>query len=126
MRVARRLLIPPPSSVGLDELINGLRTDIRISPQQLVERPSLSLFNTRETKCAVILEILTLAYGDNMLPDAETKMVQRLASDLGFSKTEYEAMKAWGERSRSLLDDALAMMAGRSGPDPNWQSISGV
>ncbi len=97
----------------LDELINGLRTDIRISPQQLIERPSLAIFNTRESKCAVILEILTLAYGDNMFPDAESKMVQRLANDLGFSKTEYEAMKAWGERSRSLLDDGLAMMVER-------------
>lgn len=95
----------------LDELTNGLRTEIRVSPQQLVEKPSLAVFDSYEVKCAVMLEVLSLAYGDNLFPDAESKMVQKLAHDLGFSDSESEALKNWGKRSALLLDDALALMS---------------
>jgi len=57
-----------------------------------------------------MLEILSLACGDNMFPTPESMMVQKLARDLGFSNTEYEIMKEWGQRNAALLDEALAMM----------------
>lgn len=95
----------------LDELRNGLRTDVAVSPQQLLERPSLAVFDSRDTRVAVVLEILTLAYGDNAFPDSESRMVSKLAEDFGFSGDELERMKTWAQKNCALLDDALALMA---------------
>ncbi|HEY9080424.1 hypothetical protein [Magnetovibrio sp.] len=94
----------------LDELLNGLHTNVPVSPQQLYAKPSLDVFDTREVKIAAMLEILTLACGDNMFPDAESKMVRKLARDFGFTNDEFEQMKAWGENNAVLRDQALAMM----------------
>ena len=41
----------------LDELLNGLRTDIRITPKQLFTKPNLEVFDTRESRVAVMLEV---------------------------------------------------------------------
>ncbi|NQU55625.1 MAG: hypothetical protein HQ513_00220 [Rhodospirillales bacterium] len=94
----------------MDELTNGLRTEILLTPQQLMEKPTLDVFDTRETRVAVFLEILTLAFGDNMFPDAESKMVAKLATELGFSNEEFEKMKAWCERNCALIDEATTLM----------------
>lgn len=97
----------------LDELRMGLRTDLPVSPQQLHERPTLDVFDSRQVRVAVLLEILTLAYGDNAVPDAESDMIAELAADLGFSNDEFAAMKSWSERNCALLDEAQALMADR-------------
>jgi len=102
--------VSPKEGELLDELLNGLRTDVRVGPSQLYAKPTLEVFDSREVRVAVMLEILTLACGDNMFPDPESKMVERLARDLGFSSAEFEAMKTWAERNAALLDEALAMM----------------
>jgi len=94
----------------LDELLNGLRTEVRVTPQQLYAKPSLAVFDSREVRIAVMLEILTLACGDNMFPDPESKMVEKLSRDLGFSNAEFEDMKQWGEKNSLLLNEALTMM----------------
>jgi len=94
----------------LDELANGLRTDIPVTPQQLLERPSLKIFDTRQSRVALMLELLTLSYGDNQVPSAESVMIQKLARDLGFSDIETEKMKKWGESSCRLLNDALTLI----------------
>ena len=94
----------------LDELINGLRTEVRVTPQQLNSKPSLDVFDSRDVRVAVMLEIITLACGDNMFPDPESKMVQKLSKDLGFSNSEYAEMKLWGEKNAVLLSEALAFM----------------
>lgn len=94
----------------LDELLNGLRTEVHVTPQQLYAKPSLEVFDSREVRVAVMLEILTLACGDNMFPDSESKMVEKLSRDLGFSSAEFEDMKHWGEKNSLLLNEALTMM----------------
>ncbi|NQW00147.1 MAG: hypothetical protein HQ483_10650 [Rhodospirillales bacterium] len=95
----------------LDEVINGLRTDIPVTPQQLYERPSLTIFDTRPVRVAVMLEILTLAVGDNRFPAAESKMVSALAKELGFSADDLAWMTSWAGRSAALLDEAQQRMA---------------
>ncbi len=95
----------------MDELTNGLRTDIPVLPQQLVERPSVEAFDTRESRVAVMLEILTVALGDNMFPDAESKLVKDLASELGFGNEAFEELRSWAERNSTLLDEAQKIMA---------------
>lgn len=97
----------------MDELTNGLRTKIPLSPQQLMEEPSLDAFDTREARVAVFLEILTLSFADNMFPNAETEMVAKLASDLGFSDGEFAEMKIWSQKNCTLLDEATRLMAAR-------------
>ena len=96
----------------LDELANGLRTKIPVSPQELHEEARLQAFDTREVRVAVMLEILTLAYGDNAVPGAESKMISELADDLGFTAGEFATMKTWGERSAQLLGEATRLMDG--------------
>ncbi len=94
----------------LDELANGLRTKIPVTPQELHEEARLGAFDSREVRVAVMLEILTLAYGDNAVPGAESAMIAELARDLGFTADEFTAMKAWGERASALLGDAAGLM----------------
>lgn len=94
----------------LDELKNGLRTEVSVSAQELFAKPSLEAFNTREVKVAAMLEILSLACGDNMFPDPESKMVQKLAKDFGFGEEDFSTMKNWAEMNAVLLDQAMAMM----------------
>ena len=96
----------------LDELTNGLRTQMPLSPQQLMEKPQLAVFNSRNSRVAVMLEILTVALGDNMFPAAESAMVKKLAHDLGFSDKEFADMKIWAEKNCALLEAATEMMEG--------------
>ncbi len=95
----------------MDELTNGLRTEIPVSPQQLLEKPSLDAFDSREPRVAAMLEILTIALGDNMFPNPESALVANLASDFGFDATEFAAMRAWAVRNSVLLDEADEFMA---------------
>jgi hypothetical protein len=94
----------------LDELSNGLRTKIPVTPQELHEEARLHVFDTREVRVAVMLEILILAYGDNAVPGAESEMISELARDLGFTDAEFVVMKSWGERSSQLLGEATKLM----------------
>lgn len=59
-----------------------------------------------------MLEILTLTYGDNAVPGAETTMIADLGADLGFTADELATMKGWAERNCRLLDEAQGLMAG--------------
>ncbi len=95
----------------LDEVINGLRTEIQVTPQQLHERPSMKVFDSRAVRFAVMLEILTIAYGDNLFPEAESKMIANLGMELGFQGAELDRMREWAQRSAVLLEEAQNMMS---------------
>ena len=102
--------VPLKEKALVDELANGLRTEIPISPQQLLGSPSLAAFDSRESRVAAMLEILVIAMGDNKLPSAESKFVEDLASKFGFSKDEFYSMKGWAERNTVLLDEMSQFM----------------
>ena len=79
-----------------------LGVDEEITPMELMERPSLEVFDNPRAKATALLQLLTLAFVDNKFPSSESEVVAELSAELGIEGTELERFKDWARNNVDL------------------------
>jgi len=74
--------------------------------------PDVSAFGTRKSRVIAMLELLTLAYADNYLHDAESDMIGNISQDFGFDQEELNKLATWAMSALALSREGEALMEG--------------
>lgn len=72
--------------------------------------PDVSAFKNRSSRVIVMLELLTLAYADNYLHDAESSMISDISTAFGFDQDELNALAGWAMDAIELTKKGEALM----------------
>lgn len=73
--------------------------------------PDLStVFNTRKTKIAVLLELIHLAYVDNKYHAKEKELIAEIAKSLDISTDQLETLERWVITHDNVMRDADVLM----------------
>lgn len=72
--------------------------------------PDISAFTSRKTRVITMLELLTLAYADGYLHDAESDMISDLSAAFGFDQDDLNGMAAWAMDALELSGKGEALM----------------
>ncbi len=99
-------------SALLDELKHDLGVNVVVTPQELFERPSAAVFDSRESKMTALVQILSLAFADNRFPPSESEMVRDFTRELRIPAKEMPSIEAWARQHIRLLEDFEALLAG--------------
>ncbi len=72
----------------------------------------VSAFDTRQSRCVAMMEILALAYSDDYLDEAESNMISDIAVAFGFNQDDLTRMAEWAMSSLELVSRGEAMIDG--------------
>ena len=73
---------------------------------------AVSVFATRPTKIAAMLELIGLSMADGHVHDREASALETLASAFGLPPVEFEVLRNWVVRQFALTREAAVLMAG--------------
>ena len=96
----------------LDELKHGLGVDAVVTPQAMYERPSLAVFDSRRAKMTALVQILALAFADNLFPTSESDMVRDFTREIGIAAEEMPAIEDWVRRQNVMVEEFETLLAG--------------
>lgn len=70
-----------------EELMADIKSQLgvteAVSPQELMERPSLDIFDTPRARVTALLHLLILAFVDSRFPISESEVIGQMADDFG-------------------------------------------
>ena len=93
--------------MGLPESRNGNEHDVG---------KVASVFISRRSKIAALLELIGLGYSDANYSLGEESFVSSVAGTMGVSREELSRLDAWVRRHMQHVEAALAMMEGQARP----------
>ncbi|MBP2312930.1 hypothetical protein [Azospirillum soli] len=70
-----------------------------------------SVFDTRATKVAAVLELIGLSLVDGHVHDREASALETIVAAFGLPPTEFEVLRNWVVRQFALMREAAALMA---------------
>ncbi len=73
--------------------------------------PDVSAFGTHKTRVIAMLELLTLAYADDHLHDAESDMISEISQKFGFDQDMLNTLASWAMRALELSRQGEELMA---------------
>lgn len=74
--------------------------------------PDVSAFGTHKSRVIAMVELLTLAYADDYLHDAESDMIGQISQDFGFDQNELNKLATWAMSALALSREGEALMQG--------------
>ena len=72
----------------------------------------VSAFDTTQSRSIAMMELLSLAYSDDFLDQAESDMISDIAVAFGFTQEDLNKMAEWAMSSLELINRGEAMMNG--------------
>ncbi|NQV99268.1 MAG: TerB family tellurite resistance protein [Rhodospirillales bacterium] len=76
----------------------------------VLAEPDLSAFTTRKVRVIAMLELLTMAYADGYLHDAESGMISDLSAAFGFDQSDLNSLAAWAMEAIALSRKGESLM----------------
>ncbi|CAA7613247.1 hypothetical protein MTBLM5_110001 [Magnetospirillum sp. LM-5] len=86
------------------ELLMGLRG--KVSREDLAIAPDLAVFDTDQSRVAVMLQLFAVAFADRQIHDDELEILRRYAHTFGLSAEKFEEIATWGRRHSVLFEQA--------------------
>lgn len=83
-----------------------------VSPEEVAPDDLKKLFDTRESRIVMLLELEGLCLMDGELAPEEAHWIDEIARALGIDDHEVRTIRAWVERKDDLVKEACDMMEG--------------
>ncbi len=97
---------------ALNDLKDRLGLTANPDMTSVLADPDVSAFTDRKSRVIAMLELLTLAYADNYLHDAESDMIGTIAGDFGFGQDELNKLAGWAMSALELSRQGESLMDG--------------
>lgn len=97
---------------ALGDLKSRLGLTANPSMTAVLADPDVSAFTSRKSRVIAMLELLTLAYADGYLHDAESDMISDVSTAFGFDQDDLNALAAWSMEALELSKRGEALMDG--------------
>ena len=72
-----------PEEELMAEIREQLGVTDEVTPQELMERPSLDVFDTPRARVTALLQLLILAFVDSRFPVSESEVIVQMADEFG-------------------------------------------
>jgi uncharacterized tellurite resistance protein B-like protein len=83
-----------------------------VTPEEVPPEELKSLFDSRESRIVMLLELEGLCLMDGEIAPEEAHWIDEIASALGIGEDEVRTIRLWVERKDDLVKEACGMMEG--------------
>jgi len=83
-----------------------------VSPEEVAPEDLKQLFDSRESRMVMLLELEGLCLMDGELAPEEAHWIDEIAQALGIGDREVQVIRSWVERKDELVKEACDMMEG--------------
>lgn len=94
--------VVPEENITLNVRTAEMGGNVMAMPEEIYGEPNVAVFDSRQARTIVILELLVIAYSDDEYHADERPIIQALASAFGFSAAEMALFEDWSRRQAPL------------------------
>ena len=89
--------------------------NVKAPPAEIFGGLNFEVFDTDLSHTIVVLELLVIAYSDQNYHEDEGPIIDRLATEFGFSKNEMKLFEDWPLRQAPLSIEGWSFIAATNG-----------
>lgn len=102
--------VVPEENVTLNVRTAEMGGKVKALPEEIFGEPNVAVFDSRQARAIVMLELLVIAYSDDEFHADERPIIDKLATAFGFDAEDMAQFESWARRQAPLSFEGWAFI----------------